>query len=88
MNWGSLVRAIRGRKWRFARLILNNLAYAITHRNCRQCGKRKSWLESRCYSCQWNNFMNAMEVTPEEREQIERGILREHKRASGGGKEE
>lgn len=60
MRWHVFWRQIAKGNWKFARRIVDELAYALTHRHCRQCGNRKPWKESRCYTCQWNNLKRAL----------------------------
>jgi ribosomal protein L40E len=78
MRWRVFWRQVFKGKWKFARLILENFLYALTHTRCRQCGARKPWLESRCYSCQWNNLKRGLyEETSVHSEQETGGSLGE-----------
>jgi hypothetical protein len=66
MRLRVFLRALRGRKWKFAYFIAENFLYGVTHRYCRQCHKRKigAFTHARCFTCQMDNLRRALEVEP------------------------
>ena len=59
------LRALLKGRYHFAWLIVRSAFYGMTHRTCRQCGKLKGLnTHANCYSCQYANFVKAMEEEP------------------------
>jgi hypothetical protein len=53
-----LLRAIRKRNWKFARFLLRNMTWGLTHNYCHQCGHPKGFSMRRvCWSCAYNNVI-------------------------------